>query len=172
MSVAEGAPSGGADPLSQRELVLLREAIELSREAVRHGNHPFGALLAGPDGAVLVRAENTVVTQQDVTGHAETNAVRAASRVCASAELAAATLFSSAEPCAMCAGATYWAGIGRVVYGMDEASLLALTGDHPENPTLSLPSRRVFAAGQRPTVVIGPVLAEEAAAVHEGFWDA
>jgi len=84
--------------------------------------------------------------------------------------LARCTLYSSAEPCAMCAGAIYWAGIGRVVYGLSEGRLRSITGDHPENPTLDLPCRTVFAAGQRPTEVLGPLLEDEAAALHEAFW--
>lgn len=71
----------------------------------------------------------------------------------------------------MCAGAIYWAGIGRVVFAMTEYDLKAVTGDHPENPTLDLPCRTVFAAGQRPVEVIGPMLQDEAAALHAGVWD-
>jgi tRNA(Arg) A34 adenosine deaminase TadA len=51
----------------------------------------------------------------------------------------------------MCAGAIYWAGIGRLVYGLSEHRLKELTGNHPENPTLDLPCRQVFASGQRST---------------------
>jgi tRNA(Arg) A34 adenosine deaminase TadA len=84
--------------------------------------------------------------------------------------LAKATLYSSAEPCAMCAGAIYWAGIGRLVYGLSEHGLRELTGNHPENPTLDLPCREVFRTGQRPTEVVGPLLEDEAAALHQGIW--
>lgn len=70
----------------------------------------------------------------------------------------------------MCAGATYWAGVGRVVYALSEARLLQLTGSDPENPTLSLPCRQVFASGQRPTQVIGPLHEDAASVAHEGFW--
>ena len=83
-----------------------------------------------------------------------------------------ATLYSSAEPCAMCAGAIYWAGIGRLVYGLGESRLKAITGNHPENPTLDLPCRDVFAAGQRAVTVVGPMLEDEAAAPHKDFWKA
>jgi tRNA(Arg) A34 adenosine deaminase TadA len=71
----------------------------------------------------------------------------------------------------MCAGAIYWAGVGRVVDGLAETDLRALTGSHPENPTLDLDCRTVFRAGQRHIEVVGPALTEEAIAVHEGFWD-
>ena len=100
----------------------------------------------------------------------EQQAAAEASRVADAATLAGATLYSSAEPCAMCAGAVYWCGIGRVVYALSETRLLALTGNHPENPTLALPCRRVLACGQRDTEVLGPVLEDEAADAHHGFW--
>jgi tRNA(Arg) A34 adenosine deaminase TadA len=93
-----------------------------------------------------------------------------ASRTHKPAFLARCTLYTSAEPCAMCAGAIYWAGIGRVVYGLSEKALRAMTGAHAENPTLDLPCRIVFAAGQRETEVIGPLLEEEAAALQADFW--
>ena len=71
----------------------------------------------------------------------------------------------------MCAGAVYWSGVSRVVYALSETRLLALTGNHPENPTLSLPCRDVFAHGQRPIDVLGPLLEDEAAEPHVGFWN-
>ena len=149
---------------------LMLRAIEVARRAREHGNHPFGALLADAAGTILVEAENTVITAADVTGHAETNLIR---RGCAELEadtLASATLYTSTEPCAMCAGAIYWAGVSRVVFGLREGELRALTGSDPRNPTLALPCREVFARGQRPIEVIGPLLEAEARAVHEGFW--
>ena len=81
-----------------------------------------------------------------------------------------ATLYSSVEPCAMCAGAIYWWGISSVVCALSEERLLSLTGKHPENPTLSLPCREVFASGQRKIDVVGPLLEDEATAPHKDFW--
>ena len=74
----------------------------------------------------------------------------------------------------MCAGTQYWAHIGRLVYGMSERRLLGLTGNHSENPTLDLPCREVFARGQKPIEVIGPVAEAEAeiVALHRAFWSA
>jgi tRNA(Arg) A34 adenosine deaminase TadA len=150
--------------------VLVRRAIALADIARAGGNHPFGALLVDADGRVLQEAGNTVVTEHDVTGHAETNLVSAATRRFSATELAATTLVTSCEPCAMCSGAIYWSGIGAVAYGLSEQGLLALTGDDPENPTLDLPCRTVLGAGQRRISVTGPMLEAEAAASHEGFW--
>ncbi|MGT2427212.1 nucleoside deaminase [Amnibacterium kyonggiense] len=149
---------------------LVRRAIVLADRARAGGNHPFGALLAAPDGTVVLEAGNTVGTTRDVTGHAETNLVSAATRRFTRAELEPLTLVTSCEPCAMCSGAIYWSTIGAVVYGLSEERLLALTGDDPENPTLSLPCRAVLGAGQRAVRVTGPLLEEEAAASHRGFW--
>ena len=105
-----------------------------------------------------------------MTGHAERLLTTQASKQIAANVLSGCTLYTSAEPCAMCAGAIYWAGIGRVVYGLSEHRLKAMTGNHVENPTLDLPCRTVFAAGQRPVEVIGPLLEDEAAAIHFGVW--
>lgn len=148
----------------------VRRAIQVSADARAHGNHPFGAILVAPDGTVALEAENTVVTENDVTDHAETNLVRKASRSIPYDELSHYTLVTSCEPCAMCAGAIYWAGIGTVVYGLSEAGLRDLTGNHPDNPTLNHPCRLVFADGSRDITVVGPVLEAEAAVPHCGFW--
>ena len=149
---------------------LLRRAIAVAEESRRAGNHPFGAILVGPDGAVLMEAMNAFGVDGDATGHAERSLMTRASIAYGADFLAGCTMYASAEPCAMCAGAAYWAGIGRVVHGMSERALKALIGPHPENLTLDLPCRAVFAAGQREVEVIGPLLEEESAKVHEGFW--
>jgi tRNA(Arg) A34 adenosine deaminase TadA len=156
--------------LSAQDATMLRAAITLSAHSRKEGNHPFATIIANADGTILAQAGNA--HRIDCTCHAEMNAVRVASASVGSTALRAATLYSSAEPCAMCAGGIYWSGIGRVVYALSEHRLLAITGNHPENPTLSLPCREVFIRGQRPIEVIGPTLEDEAAAVHAGFWGA
>ncbi len=153
-------------------LALLRRSIEVAANARAHGNHPFGALLADPTGRVLLEAENTVNTERDGTGHAETNLVRLASQRFTPEQLARCTLYSSTEPCAMCAGAIHWSGIGRVVFALSERALYDIVGPSPEH--LLLPCREVFAHSQRPMEVLGPSaeLDAEARAVHGGFWTA
>jgi len=149
---------------------FLRLAYEVARRARTHGNHPFGAILVGPDGAVLLESENGYLPDRDMTAHAERTLATRASREWRPEVLARCTVYSSAEPCAMCAGAMYWAGVGRLVYGLSEDRLRALTGNHPENPTLDLPCRQVFASGQRVVEVVGPLLEEEGEALHRGVW--
>ncbi|TIC84871.1 nucleoside deaminase [Nocardioides sp. GY 10113] len=156
--------------MATSDLDHLRRAIAVSQAARDHGNHPFGAVLVAPNGLVVLEAENSVTTENDVTGHAETNLVRLASRTIAHDDLPRHTLYTSCEPCAMCAGAIYWSGIGRVVYGLSEAGLLDLTGNHPDNPTLTHPCRVVLGAGSRQIDVVGPLIEDEAAGPHRGFW--
>ncbi|NOJ45894.1 nucleoside deaminase [Bradyrhizobium archetypum] len=149
---------------------FLRLSFAVARRAVSHGNHPFGAVLVDQGRNVLIETENSYMPSHDSTAHAERLLATQACTTVAPDILRNATLYSSAEPCAMCAGAIYWAGIGRVVYGLSEVRLRRLTGNHPQNPTLDLPCRAVFGSGQRPTEVVGPLLEDEAAAVHEGVW--
>lgn len=158
-------------PPSTQDLALLRRAIELSAQSRRDGRHPFAALVADAQGRVIAEAgNNSMPPAGDPTQHGELRAAAAAARALAPEQLARCTLYTSAEPCCMCAGAVYWTGIGRVVYGLSEHALLGLTGDHPENPTFSLPCREVFARGQRKVEVIGPLLEDEARQPHLGFW--
>lgn len=149
----------------------LRHAFAIARAARDKGQHPFGCLLVGPDGAVLMEQGNAFEEEgHDMTAHAERLIATRASKRWKPDFLADCTLYTSAEPCAMCSGALYWAGVGRVVFGQTERDLKELTGDHAENPTLDLPCRVVFDAGQRPVEVVGPLLAEEAAELQRGFW--
>ena len=146
----------------------LRRANEVALRAASMGRHPFGALLVAPDGETVLAEQGNI----DTVNHAESTLARTAADNWPGEYLARCTLVTTFEPCAMCAGTVYWADIGRVVYGAGEDALLALTGDHPENPTLALPCREVFARGQKAIEVIGPVaeVAEEMVATHRGFW--
>ena len=149
-------------------IVQLRRADAVARRAMAMGRHPFGALLVAPDGETVLAEQGNI----DTVNHAESTLARHAAANHPSAYLAQCTLVTTFEPCAMCAGTIYWAGIGHVVYGAEETALLALTGNHPENPTLALPCRTVFASGQRTVEVLGPVdaVVPELLATHQGFW--
>lgn len=152
------------------DLEYLRKAIHLAAQAREHGNHPFGAVLVDAQGILLLEAENSVITAHDCTGHAETNLVRKAGAAYPADVLAGCTLYTSTEPCAMCAGAIYWSGVGRVVYALSEAGLLQLVAHLPGGDFLNLPCREVFARGGREVEVLGPLLEGEARKVHAGFW--
>jgi tRNA(Arg) A34 adenosine deaminase TadA len=156
---------------AERDEFFLRRSFDVARRAMTRGNHPFGAILVDRARNVLIEAENGYMPTHDGTAHAERLLATQACTTFSPDVLKSATLYSSAEPCAMCAGAIYWAGIGRLVYGLSEHRLRAVTGNHPENPTLDLPCREVFKSGQRVTEVVGPLLEDEAEALHAGVWD-
>jgi tRNA(Arg) A34 adenosine deaminase TadA len=149
-------------------VAALRRAQTVARAAADAGHHPFGALLLAPDASTVLLEQGNV----DTLRHAESELARVAAQRFDAALLWDCTLVTTVEPCAMCAGAQYWAHIGRLVFGMTERRLLQLTGNHAENPTLDLPCRDVFVRGQKAVEVIGPVAAveEEIAALHRDFW--
>ena len=146
----------------------LRRANAIAQRALDAGHHPFGALLVGPDHETVLAEQGNV----DSVNHAEAVLARRAAKGWAADELWRCTLYTTVEPCCMCAGTQYWAHIGRLVYGMEERRLREITGDHAENPTMDLPCREVFAHGQKAIRVWGPVPEVEAeiAALHLAFW--
>ncbi len=156
--------------LSERDGRYLREAIAWSRTGRERGNRPFGAVVVADTGEVLGEAWCNTSETGDCTGHAETNVVRQLSPKVDRARLARATLYSSAEPCVMCAGAIFWSNIGRVVYGIDAVRLRVFRGEHAEQRDAELSCRDVFAASPHPIECIGPALVDEASEVHVGFW--
>ena len=136
----------------------LKRCIEVSKASREHGNTPFGAILVDEDGNILLEQENVDIIAHKSTGHAETQLAEKASTMYSKDFLWKCTLYTTAEPCAMCAGCIYWSNIGRVVYAMTEKDLLSLTGSDEQNPTFDLPCREVFAKGQKDIQVIGPFL--------------
>jgi tRNA(adenine34) deaminase len=156
--------------LNETDLQFLRQAIAVAQGARDKGNHPFGAVLVDENNVVMLEGENTVNTERDATGHAESNLVRAACKKFDAATLAKCTLYSSTEPCPMCAGAIFWSGIGRVVYALGEAELYAFMPNDPYKLLLSC--RDVLSHGARAVEVIGPAMEDEAQVVHVGFWKA
>jgi tRNA(Arg) A34 adenosine deaminase TadA len=157
--------------LSDGDARLVRAAFEVALRAREEGNLPFGCVIADGAGNVVIEQGNkALLPVRDPTAHAETIGAGLAARRFRPDEMAHLTLYSNAEPCAMCAGAIYWSGIGRVVYGLTERDLLGLTGNHPDNPTMDLPCREVLATGQRGVDVVGPELVDEALRAFEGYW--
>lgn len=158
----------GADPTQAQMLKHLGRANQIAIRARAFGHHPFGALLVAPDRETVLLEQGNVNT----VNHAEAVLIRVAWLNFSADYLWGCTLYTTAEPCAMCAGTQYWANIGRLVYGIAETRLLALTGSHDQNPTLSLPCREVFDRGQKAIAVWGPFSEVEAAIVkvHRDFW--
>lgn len=143
---------------------FVRQAIDLAREARAAGNHPFGALLV-LDGQVVLRARNTVRTDRDPTAHAETNLVAEAIRVLEPDRIRRSVLYTSCEPCAMCVGEMYWAGIRSVVYALPADELALLAGRD-----FLIPCKELFSRAAESVEIDGPLLLDEAREVHAGFW--
>ena len=165
---AHGAAPRGDDPTPEQMQRHLRAANAVARRALEAGHHPFGALLVAADHETVLAEQGNV----DSVNHAEAVLARMAARQYTADALWDCTLYTTVEPCCMCAGTQYWAHIGRLVYGMTEARLLQLTGNHDENPTMDLPCREVFAHGQKDIRVWGPLpeVEDEIAALHIAFW--
>lgn len=146
----------------------LRRANAVAARSMAMGHHPFGALLVAPDHETVLLEQGNVST----VNHAESVLARTADMNFTPEYLWGCTLYTTVEPCAMCAATQYWANIGRLVYGMDERRLLKLTGSDPENPTMDVPARYIYAHSQKAIQVIGPVpeVEEEVAELHRGFW--
>jgi guanine deaminase len=98
-------------------LFLLR-AIEIAGISIDCGGGPFGAVISKDD-KIISEGHNRVVLDKDPTAHAEILAIRHAASIMKSFDLSECTLYSSCEPCPMCLGAIYWAGIKKVVYACD-----------------------------------------------------
>ncbi len=145
---------------------LMRRAYAIAKRAADNGNPPFGSVLVDPGGNIVLEGENTVITDSDCTGHAESNLVREASRKYGVGALDGHTLVTSCEPCAMCSAAVFWSGVSRLVYGLSHARLMSVRKEGP--PMLELGCRDVFACGERDIAVAGPMLEDEGAALFTG----
>jgi tRNA(Arg) A34 adenosine deaminase TadA len=136
------------------EQTLLRRAIELAAAARAGGNPPFGSLLAGTDGTVLAEEHNTTITDADISAHPELKLARWAARELDPATAAATTMYTSCQPCQMCAGAIERSGLGRVVYALSNEQL---TGLKPGPGWPDVPQE-------------GPALYDEARVPVEGYY--
>ncbi|MDR0226861.1 MAG: nucleoside deaminase [Burkholderiaceae bacterium] len=156
--------------LAEPDGMYLRRAIALADRARARGNRPFGALIVDAGGQVIAEACNANGESGDCTAHAELSAIRLASPLHDRQALAGATLYSSAEPCVMCAGAIFWSAIGRVVYGIDAVRLRAFRGERLDQKDAELSCRDVFDTASHAIECIGPALIAEASASHQGAW--
>ena len=136
----------------------LRAAIRLASEARRAGDQPYGALLVAADGTVLAEDRNTVVTERDITAHPELKLARWAARELSLTAARTTTMYTSCQPCAMCANAIARANLARVVY--------ALAGDQLRN--LKPPGSMDPDAAQ--VAYDGPALFDEARVPIDGFY--
>ena len=149
--------------------VFMARAYALARYATTHGGGPFGALLVR-DGKIIAEYSNQVLATGDVTKHAETGLISAFSPHIDRATFEQSTLYTSTEPCAMCCGAIFFSGIGRMVYGTSEAPFLTTMGLPPDKDPLT--SREILRRIAPHVKVTGPLMEAEGLVIHEAFWKA
>ncbi|KEI69538.1 nucleoside deaminase [Endozoicomonas elysicola] len=143
---------------------LLIRSIDLARQRANRGQLPFSALLARED-QVLLEAGNTANADGDVARHAVMNLITKAHQQLSLNELKQCTLFVSSEPCAMCSGAIYWAGISRVVFGCSGKALQQIAGQ-----SINVSCRDIFNKCHPVIESIGPLEEELAAELIMEFW--
>jgi tRNA(adenine34) deaminase len=143
------------------DLEAMRLAIAASRTALDAGDSPYGAVLVSAGGEVLHVAANRQNTERDITAHAEVVLVREAAARLGAAALSGATVYASGEPCAMCSGALYWAGVRRIVYAAPNEVMNALFSGEQ----LPIRCAEVLAGASRKVQVDGPLLCDDAVAV-------
>ena len=153
------------DELSAVDLGHLRRCVELAREAMDHGDEPFGSLLVGPDGLVLHEDRNRTAGG-DQTLHPELELARWAATHVAEAVRPACTVYTSGEHCAMCSAAHAWVGLGRIVYAASTAQLVAWRAELglAAGPVLPLPINAV--APGLPVSGPAPELEDEMREMH------
>jgi tRNA(adenine34) deaminase len=145
---------------SPEDEAFMRLAIEASARALEAGDGPFGASLV-KDGVLVHVARNNQNTSVDLMGHAEVVLVREVVQLRGRSALLGATVYASGEPCAMCCGAMFWAGVSRVVYAATQADISEALG----GMTLPIASSRVFEGAEPPVMIDGPLLRMDAVAV-------
>lgn len=143
------------------DLDAMQRAIDASRAALDAGDMPYGATLVSEQGEVLHVAGNRQVSSGDCTAHAEVVLVREASARLGLAALRGSTVYASGEPCAMCSGALFWAGVRRVVYAASTDAMAELFG----GDLLPIRCAQALAGAIPPVRVDGPVAAEAALVV-------
>ena len=157
-----------SDPTFNQISINMRTANEVAKMSMKAGNRPFGAILVAPNNSTILMSQSSV----DTVSHADITLLHNATKKYSPGFLWHCTLYSTVEPCVMCAGAIYLANIGRLVYGLSERQLRSITGDHPDIPSLDISCRSIFKRGQKPIRIWGPIneMEESLAQLHKLHW--
>lgn len=170
------AAAAGTDALSAKESKgavqtvatdkdreFMAHAIKLMRQAgvVDKTGGPFGAVVV-KDGEIIGSSGNSVLRDNDPTGHAEINAIRAACKKVGAPHIAGATLYSSCEPCPMCYSTAYWARVGKIFYGAAWKDYQDLFDDQAIAQDMKGPLRRR-------SISAAEIMRPEAAAVWQEY---
>lgn len=135
---------------------FLRLSFTYAIYAKKLNDGPFGALILNEQNEIIARAGNTTNSDHSITYHAEINAIQQAEYNRGKGKLKGCTLFSSAEPCPMCASAIAWSGLSKVIYGVSIETLKSEGIDQ-----IDIDCRKILEQANHPITVIGPRLEEE-----------
>lgn len=155
-----------SEECTEQDLEHLRQAIDLSRTAAEAGDYPFGAVVAISE-RVIATSENFARRLRRPWMHAEHVAIQNATEAMDRPDLREATLYSSTEPCPMCCGLIHWADVKRLVYACSAERLRF----YRQNRGFQQ-SRLLFSMMRTQITIVGPVLHDEAEAIHSAFWAA
>ncbi|MGW6145030.1 nucleoside deaminase [Streptomyces sp. NPDC055144] len=136
--------------ITSADEALLQQAIGIAARAVELGDAPYGSLLVGPDGAILAEAHNTVRRDDDITAHPELKLARWAARELDADTAARTTMYTSCQPCGMCAGGIIRSGIGRVVYALSTEQLVQLNPHSGHWPSVTQDGPALFGEARAP----------------------
>lgn len=146
---------------------FMREAINMAKTSKIKGNLPYGCILVDKEGNIVLKGENTINSDHDMLAHAEINLLREASKIYSHTDLNSFTIYTSDEPCPMCASAIYWTGVGKLVYGLSKTEYYKIVGKDDPNWVFEMSARDVLSKGGRKVDVVGPILENEAAKLHK-----
>ena len=156
-----------SEKVMNQDKSFIREAIKIAKISKTKGNLPYGCILVNKEGKVILRGENTIHTDHDMLAHAEINLLRAASKIYDHEYLKSSTIYTSDEPCPMCASAIYWSGVGKLVYGLSKNEYYKIVGRENPDWVFEMSARTVLSKGGRKVEMVGPLLEDEAAAIHK-----
>ena len=154
------------DSMKQYE-TFMQEAIGMAKISKAKGNLPYGCILVDNQGNIVLKGENTINTDHDMLAHAEINLLREASKIYSHADLNSFTIYTSDEPCPMCASAIYWTGVGKLVYGLSKTEYYNIVGRIDSNWVFEMSAKEVLSKGSRHVDVIGPVLENKVSKLHK-----
>jgi len=140
----------------------LQKSLDVAKLSMDKGNLPFGCILIGPEGDVLIEGENTVVTDNDAIAHCEINLVHQLKGKFELDFLHQCTVYASTEPCPMCAAAIFWSGIGRIVFALGKEGYHSIAQTSNPAHIMNLKAEEILRSGGRRVDIIGPLLEEEA----------
>lgn len=129
--------------------------MRIALEEAKQGDFPFGAVLV-KDSQIIAKAHNTVRENNDPSAHAEINAIRRLTAAIGHPSLEGYILYTTGEPCPMCAAACVWAGVSEIIFGASIAELIAAGVSQ-----IDISCQEIIAKGFRKIKVTGGVLSEE-----------